>query len=96
MYGRDYRGRRTVGEMGEWRGGTWVWHGDRSEPLNRYGYGYDFDLHPGYDWRRRMHRYDVWGGYTAQRSHYGGYHGGFALGPRPPYDREVRSRRRGG
>ena len=49
-YGEDYgRGSgprsRRVSEMGGWRNGTWVWYGDRSEPLNygRRGPGRGYD-----------------------------------------------------
>lgn len=78
-YGREYRrpaSRRTVGEMGEWRGGAWVWHGDRSDPLQRY------DERAGYRARRRPDGYDLRGGYTAQRSAYGGWRGGWTFGTR--------------
>ena len=43
---------RRVSEMGEWRNGTWVWYGDRSDPLNYGRQG------PGGGYDRGYQRYD--------------------------------------
>lgn len=81
-YGWDYGRResrqpRTVSEMGEWRGGAWVWYGDRSDPLNGRGYGSEFRrpglLAPRRDPRRR---YDQGYGTVAYRPGAGGFYGG--------------------
>lgn len=80
-YGWDYarrepRGRPTVGGMGEWRDGGWMWYGDRSDPRNRLGYGADYR-----PWTRASRadsgsRYDQGYGGVAYRQGAGGFYGG--------------------
>jgi hypothetical protein len=54
---RNY-GRVPTRDMGEWRGGDWVWKGDYSDPRNRprTNYGRDYDRRGGYDARRGYYR----------------------------------------